>query len=109
MSDTDKAIQKIIVNKPNFEYIIETGTINGSLLVDIRDLINQETADLKQRNEQLEEALESLLKQSLDGISEFQNLKHKYPRVSTIQIIDLLKRLKEQLRTAINDNTINNK
>jgi len=67
----DELIGSIIVNESNFNYIAKTGKINGSLLIDIRRILDEKVQPVKERKcyiqQKLDEANELLYK---NGIKE---------------------------------------
>ena len=45
----DELIASITVNESNFNYIAKTGKINGSLLQDIRRILDEKAQPIKER------------------------------------------------------------
>jgi hypothetical protein len=41
--------------------------------------------------------MKEIINEITEGINTFENLKHKYPKMKTQDVIDLLVRLKEQI------------
>ncbi|SHL28391.1 hypothetical protein [Flavobacterium xanthum] len=60
----EELIASIVVNEPNFNYIAKTGKINGSLLQDIRRILDEKEKPLRERKcyiqQKLDEATELL-------------------------------------------------
>ena len=67
----EELIASITVNESNFNYIAKTGKINGSLLQDIRRILDEKAQPIKERKcyiqQKLDEANELLYK---NGIKE---------------------------------------
>ena len=67
----DELIASITINESNFNYIAKTGKINGSLLQDIRRILDEKAQPIKERKcyiqQKLDEANELLYE---NGIKE---------------------------------------
>ena len=68
----DELIASITVNESNFNYIAKTGKINGSLLQDIRRILDEKAQPIKERKcyiqQKLDEANELLYETELKNV-----------------------------------------
>lgn len=93
VQNIDKQIQKIKVNAANLEHITKSGEINGSLFMDIKNLILEKEIELKRKDEEIANhiAVNSLLTDS-DGEAYLANKLFKAQK----QIQQLREALKEK-------------
>ena len=54
----DELIASITVNESNFNYIAKTGKINGSLLQDIRRILDEKAQPIKERKYYIQQKLD---------------------------------------------------
>ena len=68
----DELIASITVNESNFNYIAKTGKINGSLLQDIRRILDEKAQPIKERKcyiqQKLDEANELLYENGIKNV-----------------------------------------
>ena len=67
----EELIASITVNESNFNYIAKTGKINGSLLQDIRRILDEKAQPIRERKcyiqQKLDEANELLYENGING------------------------------------------
>lgn len=65
----EELIESITVNESNFNYMAKTGKINGSLLQDIKRILDEKAQPIKERKcyvqQKLDEAIELLYKHGI--------------------------------------------
>lgn len=103
VQNIDKQIQKIKVNAANLEHITKSGEINGSLFMDIKNLILEKEIELKRKDEEIANhiAVNSLL---LDSSEEAKLANHIHELQNALQYKDEeIQQLREFLKHMVDN------